>query len=696
MVLTKDIHQFIDQAFADGGPLSEVISGYRENAVQMDYAHAVADTFAKDRSEKGTRVGMLKAATGIGKTLGYLIPISWYAAQGHRCAVSTYTNHLLHQCLDVYPAVQHVTGHLLGRSPVAAKRIGLGNFVSVSRVEGFLEDAKTKTDQALIRRFLRRINDLGGVIQDYLDEYGSLPLGWNPSDICCLSADNDAEHGAYLNHLAVAEKADLVITNHTLAVLHLTNRASLGTCDAPLAFMVFDEADRLPDAAGLVISRRVSTAQQARMALSLMATTDDRRIIKKATRWMTAATRAEEVLSRYDDGKDIRVIKGQEQDVIEVADDLAKEAKGVLRSLKKSGLSSLLEDEWFQDLDHSISTLSGFSPKSSAYSVPALSFSRVRRIPSFQRIPLDPGQIIARYMKESPQSPGIPPRPALHAMVFTSATLYETESSIRRTSYDLGIFDMSRVVVRKQFEPARFGRMRFVLAGDTLPVPVESGSEGETSIAWVENTGAMIAAAARRGGRVLVLALSFRDTQMIAEWLRGNTGFHVIAHETGKALSDIISEYVSLDDAILISPAAWEGVDLPGMVKHLVITRLPYRPKDDPVLMVKEHHLRSIGYSEVKARTIVFQESRTAAVRLFAQGIGRGLRHPDDDVTVWIADPRFKRSGFAAIIPERFRKGDGISPSKLDQAEIFDPSQPAPEESTRESDDMALLDTPSW
>jgi ATP-dependent DNA helicase DinG len=62
--------------------------------VQIEYATKVAQCF-ETGSRQQTSIGLIEAGTGIGKTLGYAIPLLAYAALSERrVAISTYTIHL--------------------------------------------------------------------------------------------------------------------------------------------------------------------------------------------------------------------------------------------------------------------------------------------------------------------------------------------------------------------------------------------------------------------------------------------------------------------------------------------------------------------------------------------------------------------------------------------------------------------------
>ncbi|MEY3702283.1 MAG: hypothetical protein RI891_1575, partial [Gemmatimonadota bacterium] len=68
------------------GPIAQRLGRYEDRPSQREMAARIADLFA------GGGIGLLEAGTGVGKSLGYLVPaLRWAAASGERTVVSTNT-----------------------------------------------------------------------------------------------------------------------------------------------------------------------------------------------------------------------------------------------------------------------------------------------------------------------------------------------------------------------------------------------------------------------------------------------------------------------------------------------------------------------------------------------------------------------------------------------------------------------------
>ena len=82
----------IDGDLGPGGPIARLLPRYEDRPAQRELATTIAHLY----NDGG--VGLLEAGTGIGKSLGYLIPaLRWAAANGERTVVSTNTINLQEQ-----------------------------------------------------------------------------------------------------------------------------------------------------------------------------------------------------------------------------------------------------------------------------------------------------------------------------------------------------------------------------------------------------------------------------------------------------------------------------------------------------------------------------------------------------------------------------------------------------------------------
>ncbi len=251
------------------------------------------------------------------------------------------------------------------------------------------------------------------------------------------------------------------------------------------------------------------------------------------------------------------------------------------------------------------------------------------------------------------------------AAVLLSGTL-APRGDFRPIRAATGLYDAPELVI----EPRRFGDLRLMLAARDIPAPNDPAGRN----AWVDYVAAGVRAAVEDGGRVLVLTTGYTDTEDICGRLGGIPT--LIEHRRGERLLKVLE--LAGENAVVVTPAAWAGVDIPGGWAHIVIPRVPFEPPD-------EEHDEVFSIDDGRA----YLEAVEIAIRRMRQGLGRGLRSENDSCVAWILDPRFPLSrrhinsglvthgkaarmlALADAIPMRFREGlrDAFS-----RAEIFPPS----------------------
>ena len=218
-------------------------------------------------------------------------------------------------------------------------------------------------------------------------------------------------------------------------------------------------------------------------------------------------------------------------------------------------------------------------------------------------------------------------------VIFMSATLAvgsPVEYSLRRFGVPLDSSDSFEI------SPAHFGKVSFNLISEATPQPIKSGEIDPewraAAVKWLQSSEIM----ANRS-RPFILSKSYDDAAFFADELG------LTAHEKGKPLSHYVKQFRQGDIRGLVTPAGWAGIDLPGIISDLVILRLPYASVDN----LKNQIMGKGNFHAVKSDM----------QRRLRQGLGRGIRRENDEVRIWICDPRIydPRAGIAAAIPDRFK-----------------------------------------
>lgn len=207
-----------------------------EQFVMMDHIW----TTLQQQSEK-----VIEASTGIGKTLGYLLPACLYAKQtGRKVGISTYTGHLLDQLLqNELPKMEAV----LGEPIKVALLKGMNHYVDVVRFEQMLKAPDESYDETftllqvliwLTKTETGDLNELNvsGGGQRLLDRIRKIEL---PKTTMPL-------YDFYSRALQNSRHADLIVTNHAMLLADLVRHAQIFE---HIGGWVIDEAHQFVQAA---------------------------------------------------------------------------------------------------------------------------------------------------------------------------------------------------------------------------------------------------------------------------------------------------------------------------------------------------------------------------------------------------------------------------------------------------------------
>ena len=150
-----------------------------------------------------------------------------------------------------------------------------------------------------------------------------------------------------------------------------------------------------------------------------------------------------------------------------------------------------------------------------------------------------------------------------------------------------------------------------------------------------EELGSLIAAA---GGRTLALFTSWRAMHEAADALRPKLPYDVLA-QGDKPKAKLLDVFSSDHGACLFATMSfWQGVDVPGPTLSLVtLDRLPFSRPDDPLLQARRDRAGSAAF-----RTVDLPRAAT----LLAQGAGRLIRSSTDNGVVAVLDSRLATANY--------------------------------------------------
>lgn len=689
---TPDMQAYFQKA----GILHGQRQHYLERPEQMKMAEAVFQCMEKADALRGSQCAIvpIQGDTGIGKSLAALIPMLHKVAQHRqrgeqvRGGYATFTTQLRRQLAGndlqtALLAVKEKTGITL----TTAEYWGAGHYLSAKSLQAAL--LKTLPGHVLerIARILTWMEDMGDalLIQAktalYIEEHEPLVPGYPDSAWAC-SWREALDLPAYQAMKDAVRTADILLLSHAAALVNAQRWFSLlnTRVGGELRYVVFDEAHRLPDAAQSLTDQTLSLSRLVRtleIAHEQSIGKVNVHMVKQARGLRDALQGNDTTASDTPEGiagesfvLHHQSIPGGEgetvQDVLKKQDvqglyrDIQESLKGMNpASLSIAGLSALWDLYTVRDvLGDYLSVLD--KAQGNPYQLKAgVSWSPYLRQPSLRMTSTQPGRLVARYWRHyaGQDAPEDARDSQLWGAVILSATLPDLP--------EIGIFDpLKKELVEKAwqkppflmvpsihdslvFEPKQFGEMHFILsslrAPDTMRQPGEKREANErwTNPAWekahlLPMVDAMVQTATAEDG-LLILAQSHKEVRMIAEHaLQQDWAHRVIVDDENTTLAGCSAQFRSKRGHILITAGGWEGLDLPGMIQHLMITRLPRSPRDDAwkEILLEKH-------DEDKANRILSYRMQRQMLAKLRQGLGRGIRGKYDHVTVWIADKRF-------------------------------------------------------
>lgn len=659
------------------GVIAAHLGAYEDRASQRDLAATIADLY----NENG--VGLLEAGTGVGKSLGYLVPaLRWAAANRERTVVSTNTINLQEQLVG--KDLPFLADALGGQQPVRFALLkGWRNYLCRLRLAQVTLLGPTLLDDDVSGEMTRlaawaeesedgSLSSLSPAPRhEVWDEVSAEP------DLCTRSACPHFQSCFLFKARRAAAQADVVVVNHHLLMSDVAVRRAQGNWEdaaviPPYARVVIDEGHHLEDAAsahlGATTTRRALLRQFGRLdrrgrglivalverlsaSSDLLGTASLDLINQRIVPSVRSAREKTELLF------DLlyAVLKQHGQPVLRLTDAFATHpawAGGLhialtdlLRELTQIGESLTLVrnrlDVMMQrddSLTSLLNELRGVSRRLDAAAEalrmglrpPADAEASVRWIDVKGRdgnvgvtsVPLDLAPILRDNLFTK-----------VKTAVVTSATL-TADGQFDFLAARLGLDGDTCAPVTATFpSPFRYAEQALMALPTDVPAPNEdAGAHFSAVLQIVEDV-----AAASSGG-VFVLFTSHRDVRDAATELRArgvDARCPVLVHgEEGR--DALLLRFKALGNAILLGTTSyWEGVDVPGdALRALVIARLPFRVPSEPVTAAQCETIDARGGDSFSEYMIPH-----AALRL-KQGVGRLIRSATDRGVIVLADPR--------------------------------------------------------
>ena len=663
----------VDRVLGPGGGLARVIPGYEAREAQLAFARDVADTL------DGGGALLAEAPTGVGKSLGYLVPaLLWSRREREPVVISTHTKQLQSQLTDVdLPLVAGAVDPV----PRVVRLKGKANYLCPRRWRLHVAEHKKKGARATKAETaaadwiaVTRSGDLDEF--DWSAHSGGAALrsrvGFEPS-FCNASACRPGGDCPWRRARRQAASAELVIVNHALLVTGLPGSNVL----PPYRALVVDEAHHLDsvltsqmtvqqghprlerllelvdgERAGLTaVELGAATLLPAPERAALSAACDGLRAVAPELRAAGRAFHAQVAVALargpapfgpYEPRARFRMLEellgDQGYDALERTLSLARageeHGRAALAALGRGPQSPTLEDlvgdlagiqgawqEWHAGLRFLTDPRSGEHV-----------YWRGGARAETAEIAAAPIEV-ARHVKERLL-------PELSSLVLTSATL-ATGGSFRYVRERLGLGVDTAFTVSERVYPSPFDFPRQLAA-----FVVDGRGEAERA-------GVVEALVRGLGRNTLVLFTSHLGLRAAAKRLRATLGdaVPVLAQDVDGSAVELARRFRRGRGTLLLGTASfWEGVDFPGeALEILVVTQLPFPVPSEPLIEARCERIEAGGDGESGFARVLLPE----AVLRFRQGVGRLLRRATDRGVLAILDARVVEKGYGA----HFRRG---------------------------------------
>jgi ATP-dependent DNA helicase DinG len=665
----------IDALLGPGGAIAAAHGRYEDRPTQRAYARAIAKLYNTGG------IGLLEAGTGVGKSLGYLVPaLRWAAANGERTVVSTNTINLQEQLVG--KDLPFLQGAMTDQPVRFALLKGWRNYLCLLRLEqargagATLFEDGTGADLDMVAAWAE------GTTDGSLSDLASPPRGevWDEvaaePDLCLRLQCPHFDRCFVFSARRRAAQADVVVVNHHLLLADLAVRRSSQNWEEaavlpPFTRLIVDEGHHLEDAAashlGASVTRRGVQrlfARLERRGRGLLPTLAQRLGTRKdllsvASLDLVHAKLIPSALAARDKGGTVfDLLDGvlDEAGVPVMRLTTAFDEHPVWRAGLEAALDDLLReltllsenlrlirermetDERLLDVNATLlGELRGVTrrldlagdalrqalrPSGKAKTVRWLEVRGKERNVVTTAVPLDLAPILREDLFRR-----------VETTIVTSATL-ATEGRFDFMKKRLGLTE-SDVEPEAAVHASPFDYRSQALLAVPLDVPAPNVN-GEAHFAAVIH--ALRSLAGASGGGVFALFTSHRDVREAARVLRGGElqgGLLLLVH--GEDSRDtLLRRFRDAGNAVLLGTASfWEGVDVPGeALRALLLAKLPFRVPTDPLTAAHCEAIEARGGDP-------FQEYMLphAALRL-KQGFGRLIRTRDDRGVVLLMDSR--------------------------------------------------------
>ena len=652
----------------------------RLRPVQAKMMNSIYNNYTHDEPKNM----IVEAVTGVGKTLGYLFPLSYVAYPDKKIVVSTATNILQQQIIDTSIAQLNKVLPFKMNSVIIK---GNAHYIDIAR---FVHSLSVIEDSKLVQLLKAKI--LVWLLSTQSGDLDELNLNSQQSPyfteirhqgIRSLNPANAFYHDDFLvRREKRLHQADIIITNHAYLVAHAQELGD-GT---RRPYLVIDEAQHLSESI-LKRSRRTFNFQKLRTAVHVMSG-----LVNNGNDRNLTDIFAEQALGSYN----VELLRG-DLNAVEEAVDLFQQAlyRQYMASATSNPDNELIEQPLQNDQVMSLLDISGpvMMKLEQALSSVQLHFSALSHLFSSQpgRWLLSDRYLMSQFQSqlaklieadqtlnefnETLQQQGeaaafwITIRqsseqsalqlsgglleathyltknvyPYFAQPLFVGATLFTSP----RSPYLYHQLDLERnnTLTRRFASPYNYKQNAKLLIAEDASVP--SAQNNSDYIKYLSDT--IYQLTKNADYQTMILFNSLVMIEQVYSQLRETDLFDqrdILAQGITGNRDKILKQFSGGKNSILLGASSfWEGIDLPeSALELLIITRLPF---DSPDEIMNRAHNKLL---QQQGKNPFYHSELPKATMRLRQGIGRLLRTEDDHGVAVVLDPRLQTRRYGKTI----------------------------------------------
>ncbi|MFD1707156.1 ATP-dependent DNA helicase DinG [Siminovitchia sediminis] len=669
--------------------LEQSFGQFEMRSGQLEMMDTVYESFTCDIH------AVIEAGTGIGKSIGYLLPSVYFAAAAQeKVMISTYTIQLEHQLLE---KEVNILSKALPFSFQAALIKGREHYINMFKFEQTLREKESAYDETITKMKILiwlLYTETGDIAELNLSSGGKLFCKRICNDRTMIQQNDPwSSRDFYLHSRKLASQADIIITNHAMLVADMEHEG-LPPCDR----IVIDEAHHLEKVVRTKLGQ-VLDYNKIKFLIGKLGTSDKKKQLSRLNHCISRLGELPEIhtflLDQY-----ISDLEAETDDLFSMLGQLIKKGKSGRSNSKRQKLritdSVRTSRSWFHiqvcaerflDFHNRISKgilerlkfinkhQTMLPPSDLAFMEEMTTFWNQWENIQRQIDPLISGSDSKEVIWLESDQTYLPMRTSVHRQPlhidwFLSEQLFAKKKSIVLTSASLaanqsfayfnretGIDSFNRI--EKAIDsPFPYGeRVKMFIPTDLPQISTTPMTE------FAEIISCHLAAIADAAeGRMLVLFTSYELLKTTYELLQDSNAledFLLLADGVSSGSRNrLVKSFQQFKKAILFgSGSFWEGIDIPGDdLSCLVVVRLPFSPIDEPLTAAKMDAVKSSGRNPFSAYSL------PEAIIQFKQGFGRLIRKQTDRGVFFVFDQRILTSAYGrafirSIPPVQYEKG---------------------------------------